>query len=167
MGAWRPISDAPRNKWLLVSGGPARNPGAFAWQIATVTDDSVNRSSPPYANAWGGGSYMGVKWYMELPEPPGDGMDANWQPIRQEQKTVTEYVVDVWHSCDTELPPSGVDLEIGYQVDGYLISTAYAVRRGHRWYSGTAHPPMTELRDDLQRPSVWRRPLHQEQRAAS
>lgn len=83
--AWRPISDAPRNKWLLVSGGPARNPGAFAWQIATVTDESIG-NSPPYATAWGGGYYMGVKWYMELPEPPGDGMDANWQPIRQEQR---------------------------------------------------------------------------------
>ena len=78
---WHPISAAPRNKWLLVSGGPARNPGAFAWQIAKVTDESLN-NSPPYAICWGGGSYMGVKWYMELPEPPGDGMDARGQPVR-------------------------------------------------------------------------------------
>ena len=73
---WLPISAAPRNKWLLTSGGTARNYGAFAWQIAKVTDESLN-NSPPYAICWGGGSYMGVKWYMELPEPPDAAVQAS------------------------------------------------------------------------------------------
>ena len=72
---WLPISAAPRDKWLLVSAGPARNPGGFEWQIAKVTDASLN-GLPPYAICWGGGSYMGVKWYMELPEPPSEAAGA-------------------------------------------------------------------------------------------
>lgn len=64
---WLPIAAAPRGEWLLVSsGGPVRNPGGFGWHIAQVTDESL-RNSPPYAECWGGGSYMGVKWYMPLP----------------------------------------------------------------------------------------------------
>lgn len=64
---WRPISEAPRNEWLLVScGGPVTNPGGFGWHIARVTEESLS-NSPPYAVCWGGGSYMGVKWFMPLP----------------------------------------------------------------------------------------------------
>ena len=72
---WLPISAAPRNKWLLVSAGPARNPGGFEWQIAKVTDASLN-GMPPYAICWGGGFYMGVKCYTELPEPPESVVQA-------------------------------------------------------------------------------------------
>jgi len=64
---WLPISDAPRGEWLLVSaGGPVLNPGGFGWHIAQVTDVSLGHN-PPYAQCWGGGSYMGVKWFMRLP----------------------------------------------------------------------------------------------------
>jgi hypothetical protein len=64
---WLPIADAPRDQWLLVSaGGPVTSCGGFGWQIGQVTDQSV-RGTPPWATCWGGGSYMGVKWYMELP----------------------------------------------------------------------------------------------------
>ena len=77
---WLPISAAPRNKWLLVSAGTARNPSSFVLEIAKVTDESLN-STPPYAICWGGGFYMGVKCYMELPEPPEAGAAARAQTV--------------------------------------------------------------------------------------
>lgn len=153
---WLPIADAPRNKWLLVSaGGPLTNPGAVGWQIARVTDKSL-RGSSPSAECLGGGGYMGVKWYMELP------------PLRvdhEAQKTVVVEVTDVWHSCDTETPPEGEELELGYPNAPCAFN---AIRYGRDWYDTEVDScgNRPRLSDDLQHPSIWRRPVHQEHRPA-
>ena len=78
--------------------------------------------------------------------------------------SVVREVTDYWHSCDAETPPFNTMLELGYGMDGKLAPyAAYAVRRGDGVWYDTAGAP---LRNDLQRPSVWRRPAHQERVAA-
>ena len=83
------------------------------------------------------------------------------------KQTVVREVADYWHSCDAETPPFDTTLEIAYGMDGKLAPyAAYAVRRGDaRWY-GWYDTNGAPLRNDLQRPSVWRRPAHQERVAA-
>jgi hypothetical protein len=65
---WQPIETAPEGVDVLVSAGPARNPGAVAVTIAHKNecggwDSQFNTSS-----------YMGAKYWQPLPEVPSESL---------------------------------------------------------------------------------------------
>lgn len=78
---------------------------------------------------------------------------------------VAEKVADTWHRCDQEEPPQEETLEISLPNAPCLV---YAIKHGSRWYTPESRTAglMTMLSDGLQNPVMWRRPTHQERRAA-
>ena len=114
-------------------------------------------------------------------QPGHGGLDQGWVDVMMDENssmhrvffgpqspvssTTVAEVTDTWRRCDQEEPPQEETLEISLPNAPCLV---YAIKHGSRWYTPESRTAglMTMLSDGLQNPVMWRRPTHQERRAA-